>query len=126
MATDSYIASLQEILQDLNTHIEGLEQILIMQQDGTLLAQFNPKEQQSDVEGILAEFAGLTEDVCQVLERGANTEAIIKGQKRFLALYRCHKMNILLGIVGQATVNFGLLNSGARIAIQKIEKLSTG
>lgn len=114
--------ALHTILQDLQHHIEGLEQLVILQRDGTPLAQLSADTQAIAFEGFLTELAGLSEDVSQGLQQGVSTEAVIKGQKRFLALYREPRTNVLLGILGRSTVNFGLLNSGCRIAIQKIEK----
>ncbi len=115
------IETLQAILQELNTHVEGLEQVAIVKRDGTLITPFMPGEQAPHVEQMAAELAGLAEDVCQVLDRGASTEVIVKGADRFLAVYRSHKADALLGIVGPSSVNFGLLNSSGRSAIQKIE-----
>jgi predicted regulator of Ras-like GTPase activity (Roadblock/LC7/MglB family) len=121
---DTNTELLQKILEDLNSHIEGLEQIAIIQRDGTVLAQLPSAEKVQHTAGVFTEFAKLTDDVCQVLERGANTEAIMKGQNRFLALYRTTGTHTILGIVGQSSINFGLLNSGCRIAIEKIETIS--
>ena len=125
MPTDTNTALLQNILQDLNTHIDGLEQMAIIRRDGTLLARFYSTEKGQSAKQIFAEFAALTDEVRQILDRGSNTEAIIKGQHRFLAIYRTHGTNTILGIVGQASVNLGLLNSGSRMAIEKIETIIT-
>ncbi len=125
MAIDAHTDVLQKILQDLNSHIDGLEQILIIQQNGTLLARLFPEEHSEKIEAILAEFAMVADEVCQELKRGGNTEAILKGRHRFLAVYRTRSMKTMLGIVGQASVNLGLLNSGSRSAIEKIEAIVT-
>ena len=116
---------LEEILQYLDSHIEGLEQIVIIQRDGTLLAQCSSGETDDNISEALATFADRADEVCREFERGANTEALIKGKHRFLALYCTRGATTLLGMIGKATVNLGLLNSGARKAIEKIEALIT-
>ena len=113
--------ALQEILQELNAHIEGLEQIAVVKGDGTLITHLRRDVEAPPVEDWAAELAGLADDVCRVLDRGANTEALVKGAERFLAFYRSRDADALLGIVGLSAVNFGLLNSGGRNAMRKIE-----
>jgi predicted regulator of Ras-like GTPase activity (Roadblock/LC7/MglB family) len=119
----AHTESIQEILQELHRRIDGLEAIAIIRQDGTVLAQLHSGLKHSNIEAIFTEFAALTREVCQALQQGAHTEAMIKTQNRFLALYSTKGANIVLGIIGQATINFGLLNSGCRIAIEKLEQL---
>ena len=125
MSTDDHITLLQNILRDLNSHIDGLERIVIIKRDGTLLAQIDSMERSEKPEATLAKFARLADELCRILDRGSNTEAIVKGKKRFLALYRTHGANTMLGILGDASVNLGLLNSGCRSAIGKIESIIT-
>lgn len=112
----------QHILQDLHDRIEGLEELVIFQQDGTLLAELYTTEKANDITTIAKEFAEVSQGVCQTLERGVGAEAIIKGQKRFIAIYNTPTADIILTMVGKSTTNFGLVNSGGRIAIKKIQE----
>jgi predicted regulator of Ras-like GTPase activity (Roadblock/LC7/MglB family) len=117
--------AVQEILEHLRQRIEGLDHIVLIRHDGSLIAQLQPLSEQAlpEISPIITELVGLAEEVCLALERGANTEAILKGQERFLAFYRSKVVDLMLGVVGQAAMNFGLLNSGCRIALQKLEEL---
>ncbi|MBD3308892.1 hypothetical protein GF339_20935 [candidate division KSB3 bacterium] len=120
VSTESTTEQLQGILQELQVRIEGLEEIAVIQRDGTLLASFFASTHQQNTTVIATEFANLTDEICHALGQSTSAEAIMKGEKRFLAIYKTQDADIFLGILGSATVNFGLLNSGCRIAIQKI------
>lgn len=115
--------AVQDILQEINTHVEGLDQMAIVRPDGTPVVQLRPDGEALQIEDSATELAALAERVCGMLNRGPNTEALIKGQHRFLAFYRSHQADFLLAIVGASTVNFGLLNSSSRSALQKLEAL---
>lgn len=117
------MSDLQQVLQDLNGRIDGLEEISLIRQDGTVLAQLYQTEKSQDTTSLITELTKLTETVAQELERGQNTETTIKGKKRFLAFYKVEQTDAILGIVGQSDVNFGLLSSGCRNAIEKIKEV---
>lgn len=123
MAAKAHTALLMPILQELHTRIADLEEIVILRRDRTLLASINQKDSDLSAATILTELANLTDEMCDTLEHGVATEAMVKGKNRFLAIYALHEADVLLGISGQSTVNFGLLNSGCRTAIEKIHKI---
>jgi predicted regulator of Ras-like GTPase activity (Roadblock/LC7/MglB family) len=116
--------ALREILHELQIQIDGLEQMTVVAGDGTVLADLASGAQTVALERVVAELVGLADDVCGAAARGPCTEAIVKGEQRFLAVYRSQQANAVLGIVGLASVNFGLLNSGGRHAMHKIERLT--
>lgn len=123
MAAEAYIALLTPILEDLQTRIAGLGEMIVLRRDRTVLASINQKNNDLSITAILTEFADLTDEMCDTLEHGAAAEAMVKGTERFLAIYALHEANVLLGISGRSTVNFGLLNSGCRTAVEKIHKI---
>lgn len=123
MAAETHTALLTPILEDLQTRIAGLEHIMVLRRDRTVLASITQKNSDFHTTAILSEFADLTDEMCDALEHGFATEAIVKGKKRFLAIYALHEADVLLGILGRSTVNFGLLNSGCRTAVEKIQKI---
>ena len=115
---------LEQILQDLQTRVEGLEQIVILQQDGTLIAgNISARACTPEMITTMTAFAALIDETCQTLQGEHGSEALIRGQQRFLAMYKTHRADMFLAIIGQASVNFGLLNSGCRITIKKLEDL---
>ena len=123
MATEQQTALLTPILQDLQARIGGLEDVVILRYDRSLLAAVHLTDKDLSATSILTDFAHLMDEMCDTLEHGIATEAMVKGEERFLAMYKLHKTDIFLGILGRSTVNFGLLNSGCRTAIEKIHKI---
>ncbi len=111
---------LQQILQDLQSRIEGLEELVVLQQDGSLLAERRTAEDSTAIRTTSKAFAALASQMYESLGRGSATEAIIRGKDRFLAIYGTPEDQTFLAIVGSSAVNFGLLNSGGRITIKKI------
>ena len=114
---------LQQILEDVNTRIEGLEDLLVLQQDGTLIGERRMAENSADIRPIACEFSELTRRICETLGQGAGTEAIIRGKDRFLAMYKDPTADLFLAIIGTSAINFGLLNSGGRITIKRIHDI---
>jgi len=123
MIAEAYIALLTPILEDLQARITGLEEMVILRRDRIVLASISQKDSDLIATALLTEFADLTDEMCDTLEHGFATEAIVKGKDRFLAIYALHEADVLLGISGRSTVNFGLLNSGCRTAVEKIHKI---
>lgn len=123
MPAETHTALLTPILEDLQARIAGLEHIVVLRRDRTLLASINQKGDDLRITAILSEFADLTDEMCDTLEHGSAAEAMVKGTERFLAIYALYEADILLGISGRSTVNFGLLNSGCRTAVEKIHKI---
>ncbi|GAK50976.1 hypothetical protein U14_02218 [Candidatus Moduliflexus flocculans] len=114
---------LQQILHDLHQRIEGLEELVVLQQDGSLLAERHTAEDSATIRTASTAFAALASQMYENLGRGSATEAIIRGKDRFLAIYSMPQDRTFLAIVGSSSVNFGLLNSGGRITIKKIHEL---
>ena len=114
---------LQHILQDLQSRIDGLEELVVLQQDGSLLAERRTSEDSAAIRTTSKAFAALASQMYESLGRGSATEAIIRGKDRFLAIYGTPGDRTFLTIVGSSVVNFGLLNSGGRITIKKIHDL---
>ena len=114
---------LQEILEDLNAHVEGLEDLLVIQQDGTLLGERRMAENSAEIRPLVCEFSELMRSICHTMGESAGTEAIIRGKDRFLAIYKDPAAEVFLAIIGASAINFGLLNSGGRITIKKIHEL---
>jgi len=114
---------LHHILEDLHSRIDGLEELVVLQQDGSLLAERRTAEDSAAIRTTAKAFAALASQIYESLGRGAATEAIIRGKERFLAIYGTPGEPTFLAIVGSSAVNFGLLNSGGRITIKKIHDL---
>jgi predicted regulator of Ras-like GTPase activity (Roadblock/LC7/MglB family) len=123
MATEQQRAGLTPILQDLQARIEGLEDLVILHDDRTVLAAVHLTEKDLSATSLMTDFAKVIDEMCDTLEHGIATEAMVKGGDRFLALYKLHETDVLLGILGRSHVNLGLLNSGCRTAIEKIHKM---
>lgn len=123
MATDRQTAVLTLILQDLQARIDDLEDLVVLRRDRTLLAAVHLTEKDLGATSMMTDFANLIDEMCDTLEHGIATESMVKGNERFLAIYKLHETDVLLGILGRSTVNFGLLNSGCRTAIEKIHKI---
>ncbi|PID56389.1 hypothetical protein CSB45_11950 [candidate division KSB3 bacterium] len=121
MPAERYTEVLHNILSKLKTYVDGVEYAVIILSDGTQLAELPPLEMPG-IAALLKDFGKIAQQLCQQLEIGSETESLIKGKKRFLAVYGSSK-HILLGVVGQSSVNLGLLNSGARKALEKIEAM---
>lgn len=114
---------LTPILEDLQARIAGLEELVILRRDHTLIASVPFTEDDIRMTPMMTDFSDLMDELCDTLEHGIATEAMVKGSGRFLAMYKLHETDVLLGILGDSAVNFGLLNSGCRAAIEKIHHI---
>jgi uncharacterized protein len=108
--------TLLALLQQLKMRVDGVEDALCLWSDGAVLAHL---QQSSQVETLLAEFVSLAECACLTSVSEGRSEAMLKGQKRFLAFYRDGSQAVL-GVLGQARTNTGLLHLECRSTLDNI------
>ena len=123
MATTQQTEVTEQTLQNLHARIEGLDELVVLHRDGTLLGGLYPTKASEQIIRIAPQFANLTDEICHALEQGVSTEAIVKGTERFVAIYKASECNIFLAIVGKKGVNFGLLSSGCRRALETLQQI---
>jgi len=99
--------------------VDGVEDALCLWNDGSVLAHLQHTPQNTQVETIVAEFVSLAECACLTSVNEGRSEAILQGQKRFLAFYRDGSQAVL-GVLGQARTNVGLLHLECRSILDNI------
>ncbi len=123
MTTPSQTQIIEQTLHDVHSRIDGLDDLVVLHRDGTVLGRFQPADSSEQVTRAAPQLADLTDEICLALEQGVSTEAILKGTERFIAMYKSAEDNIFLTIIGKKGVNFGLLSSGCRRALGTIQKV---
>jgi len=123
MASDDRTEILRNVLQDLHDRLPGLEAIAVLQADGKVLAHLYQDDAPPRTRELMHELVRLSDEAMRALQSDGCSEATIKGGKRFLALYRMGSADVFLGLIGQSTLNFGMLNSGCRVALDKIREV---
>ena len=115
----SQTLTLLSLLQQLKMRVDGVEDVLCLWSDGSVLAHLQHTPQNTEVETMLAEFISLAECACLTSVNAGRSEAILQGEKRFLAFYRDGSQAVL-GVLGQARTNVGLLHLECRSTLDNI------
>ena len=111
--------ALQSLLERLKMRVDGVEEVLCLWNDGAVLAHLQQIPQSAEVAIMLAEFVHLAECACLTSSNEGHAEAMMKGKKRFLAFYR-HRSRAVLGVLGKARTNTGLLHLECRSTLANI------
>jgi YesN/AraC family two-component response regulator len=114
---------LKEVLTNLSNELADVETIAVVATDGTIFSAVSKVgEDASKVGAIIATIQGLSRRACSTLERGEQKEALIRGEKGYIALYPAGK-KASLGITTMPNANLGMLNLTAKEAADKISKI---
>lgn len=116
---ETQAAALQSLLERLKRRVDGVEDVLCLWHDGSVLAHLQQVPQKAEVATVLAEFVNLAECACLSANNEGHAEAMMKGKKRFLAFYR-HSSRTVLGVLGHARTNTGLLHLECRSTLANI------
>jgi uncharacterized protein len=111
--------TLLSLLQQLKMRVDGVEDALCLWSDGAVLAHLQQTPRSTQVETLVAEFVSLAECACLTSVSEGRSEAMLKGQKRFLAFYRDGSQAVL-GVLGHARTNTGLLHLECRSTLDNI------
>lgn len=120
----STLEDLDSILQNLESSLSGeVEGTVIASGDGFVITDTLADEGGAEeLAAMVATTMGVSKRMNDTLDAGAVEETTISGEDRSIFLYRAGSEGVL-GVIGGADANVGMIHLQAREAAQEIESL---